>query len=105
MMGGNGWAWAMDEYGRHPGDPQYKNKEQHELDWMLHELSKREWAKKRIGKALAQIDEFRHGPGNIGDTLMLEYLEGEGLLPKSAENESEAGAESTGTVNVAPSET
>jgi hypothetical protein len=90
IMGGDGWAWAMDEYGRHPGNPQYKNKSQHDIDWVMHEVSKREWAKKRIGKSLAQVDEFRHGAGNVHDEIMREYLEDEGLLPKSAESEADA---------------
>ena len=54
VMGGDGWAWAMDEYGRHPGDPQFKNKQQHETDWVRHEVSKRQWAKKRVGKSAAR---------------------------------------------------
>lgn len=103
MMGGDGWAWAMDEYGRHPSDPQFKNKLQHEIDWVLHEVSRREWAKKRIGKSLAQIDEFRHGPSghNIEDQLMRKYLEEEGILPK---NESEAGRPEEDIASVASSE-
>jgi hypothetical protein len=84
IMGGDGWTWAMDEYGRRPGDPQYKDKLQHNIDWMLREVSKREWAKKRVGKSVAQIDEFRHGAGNVEDRLMAKYLEAEGLVSKSA---------------------
>ncbi len=44
-----------------------------------------EWAKKRIGKSLAQVDEFRHS--DVEDKLMREYLEEEGLLPKSTASE------------------
>jgi len=99
IMGGDGWAWAMDEYGRHPGDPQFKNKLQHDIDWLQHEVSKRDWAKKRIGKSVAQIDEFRHGGGNVEDEIMRKYLEEEGLLPKSAESGREAGAAPEGTGN------
>jgi len=99
VMGGDGWAWAMDEYGRHPGDPQFQNKKQHEIDWVLHEVSKREWAKKRVGKAVAQVDEFRHG--KVGEALMRKYLQEEGLLPDSTESEPEAGE---GATSVPPSE-
>jgi hypothetical protein len=81
-MGGDGWAWSMDEYGRHPGNPQYQDKGRHALDWVLHEASKREWAKKRIGKSAAMIDEMRRGGGNFEDKLVRKFLEGEGLLPK-----------------------
>jgi hypothetical protein len=83
LMGGDGWAWAMDEYGRHPGDPQYREKRQHAMDWVVHEAAKREWAKKRAGKSLAQIDKFGHG--HIHDKMMQEYLEAEGILPKATE--------------------
>jgi hypothetical protein len=95
VMGGDGWTWAMDEYGRHPGDPQFKNKKQHEIDWVLHEISKREWAKKRVGKSVAQADEFRHG--KVGDALMRKYLQEEGLLPNPAASEQET-EEGTTTV-------
>jgi hypothetical protein len=99
LMGGDGWTWAMDEYGRHPGDPQFKNKKQHEIDWVMHEVSKREWAKKRVGKSAAQVDEFRHS--GVGDALMRKYLQEEGLLPDSAETEPKP---DTGTNSVPPSE-
>ena len=100
VMGGDGWAWAMDEYGRHPGDPQYKNKMQHEIDWVLHEVSKQEWAKKRVGESPAQVEELRHG--SVGDALMREYLQEEGLLPDSAENEPKP--EEEDTTSIPPSE-
>jgi hypothetical protein len=99
VMGGKDWAWAMDEYGRRPGNPQFKNKLQHDIDWWLHEVSKREWAKKRVGKAVAQVDEFRFGA--VGDSLMRKYLQEEGLLPHSAESEPKAEEDATG---VPPSE-
>jgi hypothetical protein len=90
----------MDEYGRHPGDLRYKNKLQHDVDWIRHEMSKREWAKKRIGKSRAQIDEIRHSA--VGDAVMEKYLEEEGLLSKSTAVESEAMEENA--INVELSE-
>ena len=39
-------------------------------------VSKREWAKRRVGKAVAQVDEFRHVAA--GDSLMRKYLQEEG---------------------------
>jgi len=105
VMGGNGWSWAMDEYGRHPGNPQFKNKLQHDIDWVLRDVSKRAWAKKRIGKSLALVDEFRHGAGNVEDKIMRKYLEDEGLLPRSAVSEPESGAAAPEVkAGVAPSE-
>jgi hypothetical protein len=77
MAGGDGWAWAADEYGRHPGNPQYQNKRMHEIDWIRHQLAEREWARKRVGKSVAHIDEFWHD----SDGLMLKYLQEEGLMP------------------------
>jgi hypothetical protein len=100
IMGGDRWAWSMDEYGRHPGDLRYKNKLQHDVDWIRHEMSKREWAKKRIGKFRAQIDEIRHSA--VGDAVMEKYLEEEGLLSKSTAVESEAMEENA--INVELSE-
>jgi hypothetical protein len=55
------------------GNPQFKNKSQHDIDWWLHEVSKREWTKKRVGKSVAQVDEFRYGI--VGDFLMRGYLQ------------------------------
>ena len=75
--GGDGWAWAADEYGRHPGEPQYQDKRMHEIDWIRHQLAEREWARKRVGKSVAHIDEFWHD----SDGLMHKYLQEEGLMP------------------------
>jgi hypothetical protein len=101
MAGGDGWAWAMDEYGRHPGDPQYQNEKMREREWEMHERSKHEWAKKRVGKSIAQIDKFEHG--DVDDRMMKKYLRGEGLLPpaeqpievKIEEPRSDAGNQTT----------
>jgi len=79
IMGGDDWAWSMDEYGRHPGQAGYRNKKMHDRDWETKEIAKREWAKKRAGKPFAQVDKFEHG--DVHDKLMQEFLEQEGLLP------------------------
>jgi hypothetical protein len=52
-------------------------------EWETTQVAKREWARKRIGKSVAQVDKFELG--DIGDKLMQEYLEKEGLLPMPAE--------------------
>jgi hypothetical protein len=75
VTGGDDWAWAMDEYGRHPGHVHYRSKRMHEKDWITKEAAKKEWARKRAGKSLAQIDPFRHG--DVNDRLMEEFLNGE----------------------------
>jgi Protein of unknown function (DUF4238) len=79
VMGGKDWGWAMDEYGRHPGQPGYRNKRMREQDWITREVGKRDWAKKRAGKPVAQIDEREHG--DVYDKMMYEYLQEEELLP------------------------
>jgi hypothetical protein len=81
MAGGDGWAWAADEYGRHPGNPRYEDKKMRERDGMMRERAKQEWAKKRVGKSLAHIDKFWHD--DIQDKIMNDYLRSEGLLPKA----------------------
>jgi len=83
--GGNGWAWAADEYGRHPGNPRYQDPRMHEIDWVRHQLAEQEWAKKRLGKSRARIDDlWDHG---VGDSLMDRYLRQEGLLAGPIEME------------------
>lgn len=67
-----GPSWAMDEHGRHPGNPKYKDQELHAKEWVTHELTKREWARKRSGKSVAHVDRFRHD--EIHDEIMLKQL-------------------------------
>lgn len=81
VMGGDKWAFAMDEYGRHPGQPGYRNKRMRETEWEIRQLAQHEWAKKRAGKSLAQVDKFEHG--DVHDKMMRQFLEKEGLLPVS----------------------
>jgi hypothetical protein len=76
-----GPAFAADEYGRHPGDPMYQDKSLRDKEWVTHELAQRAWAKRRVGKSVAQTD--RRGRGDVADQMMREYLQEEGLLPVS----------------------
>ena len=43
----DGTAFAMDEYGRNPGHPNFKDPVLHDRDWMTHQLAQRQWAQKR----------------------------------------------------------
>jgi len=79
----DGAVWAVDEYGRHPGNPGFKDKKQHEKEWVTKGLAKQEWARRRMGKSTARTDE-RFGK-DVGDRLMLRFLREEGLLPPSEE--------------------
>ena len=54
-----GGSWAMDEHGRQPGDPNYKDQELHDREWKLHLEARRAWARKRVGKARAHVHESR----------------------------------------------
>jgi Protein of unknown function (DUF4238) len=71
-----GWAdgstMAMDEYGQHPGDPNYKDEKRRDKEWNSHQKAKREWAKKRRGKSVAHVDEFRSD--KLYDKIMLADL-------------------------------
>jgi hypothetical protein len=82
MMGFNdGTVWASDEYGRHPGNPAFREKRLHEEEWFTHQLAEREWAKKRAGKSAAHIDA-REVTDSVGDGMVEKYLRSEGLLPE-----------------------
>ncbi len=72
MMGGEGWAWGMDEYGRRAGHPNFRNKRMHERDWLTRQVAQREWAKKRAGKSFAQTD--RHEHGEVYDKMVEDFL-------------------------------
>ena len=72
---GDGSAWAADEYGRHPGNPGYKNEKMGNMEWETTEEAKREWAVKRAGRSVAHIDKFFHD--DVGDEIMNDYLQAE----------------------------
>jgi hypothetical protein len=76
MAGSKGGpAWASDVYGQHPGNPGYKDKALHDKEWVTHEMAKREWAKKRIGRSVAHIDKSNFD--DVEDEMMNEYLHAE----------------------------
>jgi hypothetical protein len=74
-----GGAWGMDEYGRQPSNPDYKDRERHDRDWSTFQKAKLEWAKRRVGKSLAHVDNYSR-EDQVGDDMMAEYLGQEGLL-------------------------
>jgi hypothetical protein len=77
----DGSHFAMDEYGRNPGNPKFEDKKQQNLEFKKFENAKREWAKKRIGKSLGQvIEQVRNN--SFYDRMMHEYLQKEGLMAK-----------------------
>jgi hypothetical protein len=79
MAGFNdGSAWAADEYGYHPWQREYQNQKVRQLEHEKFDQSRREWAKKRLGKSRAHVPEFRHD--SVHDRMMDEYLRGEGLI-------------------------
>jgi hypothetical protein len=69
----DGSVWAQDEYGRNPGNPNYKDPKLHEEEWIRHEQAKREWAKKRVGKSVAHVDNFTR-EDEVGDRIMADHL-------------------------------
>jgi hypothetical protein len=72
MMGGKDWAWGMDEYGRRAEHPNYRNKRMHERDRLTRDMAKKEWARRRAGKAYAQVD--RHEHGGVYDKMVEDFL-------------------------------
>jgi hypothetical protein len=56
----DGSSWAMDEYGREPGHPQYQDKRQHQREWATFQRAKKEWGRKRSGRSRAHVHELRH---------------------------------------------
>jgi len=71
----DGSVWTMDEYGRNPGDPDFKNPEQHHKEFITFHQSKREWAKKRRGQSVAHVEKFR-GNDEVADKIMQDELDG-----------------------------
>ncbi|HXN26078.1 MAG TPA: hypothetical protein VN902_03090 [Candidatus Acidoferrales bacterium] len=64
----------MDEYGRTPDHPDYKNKEQHDREWKTFQQVKKEWAKKRKGRSVAHVEKFS-GNDDVGDKMMRHDLD------------------------------
>ena len=71
----DGSTWAADEYGRHPGHPQYNHNDRarRNREHVTREIAKQKWAKLRQGCSLSHTFEPRHDA--VEDKLMLEYLE------------------------------
>lgn len=68
----DGRKFAMDEYGNRPGNPHFEDKKRHDMEWISCQSAKREWAKKRRGKSIARVDEFRHN--EVYDKIMEDHL-------------------------------
>ena len=81
MMGtADGRHLAIDEYGHNPRHPDFQDEKRRAKEHETFEVSKREWAKRRLGKPLAQtLDVGREN--EVYDRLVREYLQQEGLLP------------------------
>jgi hypothetical protein len=73
-----GRGFAMDEYGRTPGNPMYEDPSQRRRDSVMFDRAQHEWAKKRAGKSRAEVDD-RLARG-VGNAMMDNYLRREGLL-------------------------
>ena len=79
MVGyGDGSSWAMDEYGRHPGDPKYQDRQRRDRERQTFERAKHVWAKKRAGKSLSHTYDQRE---DRHDEIMSKYLES--IKPKN----------------------
>jgi hypothetical protein len=76
----DGSSWAMDEYGRHPTNPKYRDEDLHEREWIRHIESQKEWAKKRAGRSVAHVDKFNHD--EVGDKIMQDYLSSEAAVAR-----------------------
>jgi Protein of unknown function (DUF4238) len=72
----DGPSWAMDEYGRQPTNPKYRDENLHQREWERHLEARKEWAKKRAGRSVAHVDNTMHTDG-VGDAMMQEYLSNE----------------------------
>ena len=77
-----GGSWAVDEYGYRPGERNYDNKQRRQKEWDLREKAQRAWARKRVGRSVAHVDERGANGDRVGDSLMQEYLASQGIGPK-----------------------
>jgi Protein of unknown function (DUF4238) len=73
----DGSVWGMDEYGRQPGNPKFKDEKLHAKEWISHQRAERDWARKRKGKSVAHVDKFEHD--DVHDKIMLDDLAKMGL--------------------------
>lgn len=70
----DGGVWAMDEYGRNPGHPDFESREQHDRDWKTFHQARKEWAKKRRGRSVAHVERLG-GEDEVGDRMMQRDLD------------------------------
>jgi hypothetical protein len=84
VAGGDGFRFDRDEYGYSPRDANYQNKRRRKREHEAHDRTRHEWAKKRMGRSVAHIDDRRDD--EIHDQLMNEYLRQEGLLPAKSDS-------------------
>jgi hypothetical protein len=71
----DGSSWAVDEYGRRPWHPKYKDEKNRSIEHETRHRAQREWAKKRVGRAVAHVVEH----DEVHDRMMHEYLKMKGL--------------------------
>ncbi len=70
---------SLDEYGHSPRYPSYQNEKRREKERETFEEGKREWAKRRVTKPLAQTLDFGR-ENTVYDRLVREYLQAQGLV-------------------------
>jgi hypothetical protein len=80
MLGGKGWGHSIDEYGRDPSHPKFKDPRRRDNEHQTFENGKQEWAKKRVGKSIAKTWKSDR-EDSVDEEMMREYLQSEGLLP------------------------
>jgi len=73
-----GGSFASDEYGYHPGDPNYDDQERRQKEWNLREKAQRAWARKRAGRSLSHVDGGM-GSDRVDDKMMEDYLASVGI--------------------------
>jgi hypothetical protein len=65
----DGSSFAMDEYGRRPGQKDYDDKARRQQESRTFDAAQRTWATKRRGKSVAKVDNTM-GNDSVGDSLM-----------------------------------
>lgn len=64
----DGSSWAMDEHGRTPDHPDYRDQNLHDKEWAKHLEARVAWAIKREGRSVARMDKFRDS--GVDDKIM-----------------------------------
>jgi Protein of unknown function (DUF4238) len=81
-MGGDGWGFAIDEYGRRPTHGRYEDRGQREREHETFDQAKREWARRRIGKSIAHVDNYSH-QDSVSNRMMSDFLRDQGLVQRT----------------------